>query len=95
METIEFKSIPSDRMEKIKELCNMLSAEDFKIEAEEMSDLHGIRMDVYGKNPLFAFSPLSMYATLTPLFIASMVWIHTFCLLGDTPKTLYRRNSVS
>lgn len=34
METIEFKSIPSDRMEKIKELCNMLSAEDFKIEAE-------------------------------------------------------------
>lgn len=48
METIEFKSIPSDRMEKIKELCNMLSAEDFKIEAEEMSDLHGIRM---GKFP--------------------------------------------
>lgn len=43
METIEFKSIPSDRMEKIKELCNMLSAEDFKIEAEEMSDLHGIQ----------------------------------------------------
>lgn len=59
METIEFKSIPSDRMEKIKELCNMLSAEDFKIEAEEMSDLHGIRMDVYGKNPLFAFSSAS------------------------------------
>lgn len=92
METIEFKSIPSDRMEKIKELCNVLSAEDFKIEAEEMSDLHGIRMDVYGKNPLFALSPTRQFYQLVPVPIASVALHDESCgneeLLFET--SIYR-----